>query len=51
MFHIQVPFGEVSSVRDWLGIEGDVDKPPKEVASRPVKGFECTRTEVNIKMY
>ncbi|XP_037292996.1 single-strand selective monofunctional uracil DNA glycosylase isoform X2 [Manduca sexta] len=40
-----VPFGEISSVQDWLGIEGPVGKPQKELASRPVKGFNCPRTE------
>ncbi|CAK1583332.1 unnamed protein product [Parnassius mnemosyne] len=46
-----VPFGEVSSVRDWLGIEGPVGKPPKEVESRPVRGFACTRTEISGKRF
>lgn len=44
----KVPFGEISSVRDWLRIEGPVEKPPNEIAPRPVKGFECKRSEVRI---
>ncbi|XP_013192106.1 single-strand selective monofunctional uracil DNA glycosylase isoform X3 [Amyelois transitella] len=40
-----VPFGEISSVRDWLGIEGPVGKPSVELPSRPVLGFNCTRNE------
>ncbi|XP_072929993.1 single-strand selective monofunctional uracil DNA glycosylase [Epargyreus clarus] len=46
-----VPFGEISSVRDWLGIEGPVGKPPIEVKTRPVNGFNCTRTEVSGKRF
>ncbi|XP_049877484.1 single-strand selective monofunctional uracil DNA glycosylase [Pectinophora gossypiella] len=46
-----VPFGEVNSVRDWLGIQGPVGKPPKEISARPVKGFDCTRTEVSGKRF
>nr|XP_026489712.1 single-strand selective monofunctional uracil DNA glycosylase isoform X2 [Vanessa tameamea] len=42
-----VPFGEISSVRDWLGIEGPVSKPCNEIRERPVNGFACTRTEVS----
>ncbi|XP_013171163.1 PREDICTED: single-strand selective monofunctional uracil DNA glycosylase [Papilio xuthus] len=46
-----VPFGDVSSVREWLGIEGPVGKPPKELETRPVRGFECTRTEISGKRF
>ncbi len=42
-----VPFGEVSSVRDWLGIEAAVGKPPREHPKRPVLGFACPRSEVS----
>ncbi|MEZ4256704.1 MAG: hypothetical protein R3A78_13500 [Polyangiales bacterium] len=42
-----VPFGEVAHVRDWLGIEGNVGKPPKEHPKRPIDGFACTRSEVS----
>lgn len=42
-----VPFGEVSFVRDWLKIEGDVKHPLSEHPKRPVRGFECTRSEVS----
>ncbi len=40
-----VPFGEVELVRDWLGIEAPVAKPPDEHPKRPVLGFACTRRE------
>lgn len=42
-----VPFGEVSRVRDWLGIEGRVDVPAHQHPKRPVQGFACTRSEVS----
>ena len=42
-----VPFGEVASVRDWLGIEGPVGKPEREHPKRPVAGFACHRAEVS----
>jgi single-strand selective monofunctional uracil DNA glycosylase len=42
-----VPFGEVSLVRDFLRIEGRVDRPPGEHPKRPVTGFSCTRSEVS----
>ncbi len=42
-----VPFGAVSAVRDWLGIDGEVGKPPDEHPKRPVEGFDCAREEVS----
>ena len=42
-----VPFGEVAAVRDWLGIEGPVHKPPREHPRRPITGFACQRSEVS----
>lgn len=42
-----VPFGEISAVRDWLGIRAGVDKPPREHPKRPVLGFACARSEVS----
>lgn len=42
-----VPFGEVSLVRDWLGIEGAVTKPELEHPKRPIEGFACVRSEVS----
>ncbi len=42
-----VPFGEIAHVRDWLGIEAPVGKPPKEHPKRPILGFECSRSEVS----
>lgn len=42
-----VPFGEVSLVRDWLGIRAPVGRPPREHPKRPVEGFACRRSEVS----
>ena len=42
-----VPFGEVAAVRDWMGIEGKVEKPVPEHPKRPVMGFACERSEVS----
>ena len=47
MVQTGIPFGEIASVRDWLGIEGSVGKPEREHPKRPVLGFECTRSEVS----
>ena len=44
-----VPFGEVTAVRDWLNIEGEVNTPAKIHPKRPVTGFNCPRSEVSGK--
>ncbi len=47
MAQIGVPFGEVTMVRDWLGIHGPVGKPLIEHPKRPIVGFACPRSEVS----
>ena len=47
MAQVGVPFGEVALVRDWLGIEAAVGKPPAEHPKRPILGFHCPRSEVS----
>ncbi|RLB40566.1 MAG: single-stranded DNA-binding protein [Deltaproteobacteria bacterium] len=42
-----VPFGDVGFVRDWMGIEAPVGRPPGEHPKRPVLGFACERSEVS----
>ena len=42
-----VPFGEVSWVREFLGIETKVGKPPREHPKRPIDGFACAHREVS----
>jgi single-strand selective monofunctional uracil DNA glycosylase len=44
-----VPFGAVSAVRDWMGIEEPVGRPLREHPKRPVTGFACRRTEASGK--
>jgi single-strand selective monofunctional uracil DNA glycosylase len=42
-----VPFGDVAAVRDWLGIQAAVLRPPHEHPKRPVLGFDCPRCEIS----
>jgi single-strand selective monofunctional uracil DNA glycosylase len=42
-----VPFGEIAAVRDWMGIETAIGKPPSENPARPVDGYACPRSEVS----
>lgn len=42
-----IPFGDVPTVRDYLGLTGEI-RPPKNVhAKRPVMGLLCPRVEVS----
>lgn len=47
MAQIGVPFGEIGSARDWLGLEGPVGQPRVSNPKRPVEGFACARSEVS----
>lgn len=40
-----VPFGDVTKVRDWMGIEGEVKQPRKVHPKRPITGFATKRRE------
>ena len=43
-----VPFGEIDSVRNFLGIrEVSINLPENQHPSYPVSGFQCTRSEVS----
>ncbi|MBT0653425.1 uracil-DNA glycosylase family protein [Geomobilimonas luticola] len=42
-----VPFGEISVVREWLGIDGTVERPADEHPKKRVTGFACRRSEVS----
>lgn len=42
-----VPFGDVTMVRDFLGVTGAVTKPSREHPKRIITGFDCTRSEVS----
>jgi single-strand selective monofunctional uracil DNA glycosylase len=42
-----VPFGQISAVRDWLGITVKIGKPRGEHPKRQITGFDCKRSEVS----
>ncbi|HEY9897919.1 MAG TPA: uracil-DNA glycosylase family protein [Pantanalinema sp.] len=42
-----VPFGDVKMVREWMGIEVPIGKPPKEHPRRPIDGFSSKQSEVS----
>jgi single-strand selective monofunctional uracil DNA glycosylase len=42
-----VPFGEIPSVRDWMGLRGEVSKPDPEHEKRPIEGLNCQKSEVS----
>jgi single-strand selective monofunctional uracil DNA glycosylase len=42
-----VPFGDVTLVREFLGIEAPVGRPAKEHVKRRIEGFACPRSEVS----
>lgn len=44
---MQVPFGEVNIVREWLNISGAIGRPVRENPVRPILGFDCKRSEVS----
>lgn len=47
MMQTAVPFGEIASVRNWLGIRSGVRKPNRQHPKRPIQGFACVRSEVS----
>lgn len=42
-----VPFGDVTMVRDFLGLTGRVSRPAVEHPKRCVQGLDCRRSEVS----
>jgi single-strand selective monofunctional uracil DNA glycosylase len=42
-----VPFGDVTMVRDFLGLAGEVGQPARAHPKRPVEGLACSRSEVS----
>ncbi len=49
MVQTGVPFGEISAVRDWMGIKPHQGIPETFHPKRPVEGFLCKRREVSGK--
>jgi single-strand selective monofunctional uracil DNA glycosylase len=42
-----VPFGDVTMVRDFLGLAGEVGQPARAHPKRPIEGLACPRSEVS----
>lgn len=49
MMQTGVPFGEISAVRDWMGIQCAIASPALAHPRRPIQGFDCPRTEISGK--
>jgi single-strand selective monofunctional uracil DNA glycosylase len=47
MVQTGVPFGEITAVRDWLGIRAKIGRPARLHPKRPVLGFDCPHSEVS----
>lgn len=47
MVQTGIPFGDVIMVRDFLQLEGRIEKPDHVHPKRPVAGFACPRREVS----
>lgn len=47
MVQTGVPFGEITTVRDWLGLAATVGRPAHENPKRSIEGFGCARSEVS----
>lgn len=47
MMQTGVPFGEVTAVRDWMGLVAPVGRPVLEHPKRPIAGFGCPHSEVS----
>ncbi len=47
MMQTGVPFGEVTAVRDWMGIRAEIHPPVHQHPRRPIEGFDCKRSEVS----
>lgn len=44
-----IPFGEISSVRDWMQLSEPIGKPAVEHPKRPIEGLACGKSEVSGK--
>lgn len=49
MVQTGIPFGEISAVKDWMGIQPHYGVPETFHPKRPVEGFLCKRREVSGK--
>ncbi|XP_022920876.2 single-strand selective monofunctional uracil DNA glycosylase-like [Onthophagus taurus] len=46
-----IPFGEVNISKEWLKMNGEVEKPKNECPKKQIKGFECHRSEQSGKRF
>ena len=51
LYNLQVPFGNVSSVKKWMKLEGVVKKPKGELTQRQIDGLNCKREEQSGKRF
>ncbi len=42
-----IPFGDVRSVGEWLGLDGRIRQPEGMHPKRPIQGLKCQRVEVS----
>lgn len=47
----QVPFGHVPAVKDFLKLNGIVNKPKFELQTRPIHGLDCGTAEQSGKRF
>ena len=47
MMQTGIPFGEIPTVRDWMELHAKIEKPSREHLKRPIRGFDCPRSEVS----
>lgn len=47
MVQTGVPFGEVGTVKGWLGLQGPIRLPEPVYAPRPIQGLACARSEIS----
>lgn len=46
-----VPFGNVTTVSEWLQISGEVQSPDNPCPTKPIQGLSCSREEVSGKRF
>lgn len=46
-----IPFGDVSTVKEWMELEMDISKPLDECPKKPVDGLKCTTVEQSGKRF
>ena len=47
MMQTGIPFGEIASVRDWMGLGATIHPPEVQHPRRPIQGWETQRSEVS----